>query len=507
MNASLVYREALERTPNKMAIAVDSETLSYRELDDMANKVAVFLKSLGVEKGDKVGFFMENNLFITYGYIGCLKIGAVVVPASYYTAEGELAHEANEGEVSVYFVSKSRLETLKKAAENMKYLKHIVLVDGDEDGVIGWGKVLSEIEGEAKIIDVDPDEPALILFTSGSTGKTKGVTHTAKSLLGNGRARTKTLRHTPDDVMITTSFLCHGAAPLIVLFPMLYACGCAVFMSHYDKEKFVEMVKEYGVTHAAASPKQWDEILELDKGSSLRNLKYATTGGDVVDIELRRRFRKLVGIPLVSSLGMTECGGYMTIPPHKKAKDESVGMPIEGVRVRLVDNNYNDVRQGETGEILVKGDTVFCCYYNDEELTRNSFIDGWFKTGDLARKDEEGYYYFEGRKKRIIVKGGGNINPLEVEDVLRKHPKVRECLVVGVKDDEVGEEVFAFVVARDISSPPDESELKGFLKGRVADRKIPAKIEIMESLPRRDKIDLKALKKLAEEIYSAGRKR
>ncbi len=439
--------------------------------------------------------------------MGCFKVGAVVVPTSYYTAVHELVHEANEGEVKLYFVSKSRLETLKSVAGDMKYLKKIVLVDAKEEGLMSWSEIESNFDGDFQDIDVDENEPALILFTSGSAGKTKGVAHTTKSLIANGRARTKTLRHTPDDMMITTSFLCHGAAPLIVLFPMLYAGGCAVFMSHYDRDRFIEMVKRYGITHAAASPKQWEEILEFDKGESLKGLKYATTSGDVVDVGFRKRFRELFGIPLVSSLGMTECGGYMTIPPHKKAKDESVGMPIDGVSVKLVDDNYNDVKQGETGEILVKRDTVFCCYYNDDELTKSSFIDGWFKTGDLARVDEDGYYYFKGRKKRIIVKGGGNINPLEVEDILKKHPKVKECLIVGVKDENLGEEVFAFVAVKDMSNPPTESELREFLTGKISDRKIPACFEIIKKLPRKDKIDLKALKELADEIYQRGRNR
>ncbi len=509
MNLSLIYENALKNSPEKKAVILEDEYITYSELEKNANKVAYLLKKLGVKKGDRVGFMSENSIFLPIGYIGCFKIGACAVPASYYTSTAELEYEANSCEVKVYFVSKDRYEIVKQAAKNIKTLKYIITIDFEEkneSNIISWLKEKDNLPTDNICENVEYESPALILYTSGSTGKTKGVTHTVKSLWANAKFRTNTLKHTPEDAMITTSMLCHGAAPLIVLFPMLYCGGTSVFMKHFNPELFVNMLKKYKITHAAASPMEWKELVKIDNLGTFEYLKYATTGGDVVDKNLRKKFKEKFGVPLVSSLGMTECGGYMTIPPHKKPNDESVGMPLEGVSVKIVNENYEELHENEVGEILVKGDNVFKGYFNDEELTKNSFIDGYFKTGDLGRFDKDGYYYFEGRKKRIIIKGGGNINPHEIEDHLNKHPEVEISIVVGVKDEKLGEDVFAFVLPKDKNNPPEKLKLIEFLKGKISDRKLPAYIEFLKELPLKHKIDLKKLKEKAQIIADSTEK-
>ncbi len=508
MNLSKIFEKTLKSYPDKKAVIVEDEILTYSQLNKEANRVANFLRNIGIKKGDKVGFFMENKAFIIEGYIGCFKVGAAAVPASYYTAEGELIHEANSCGVRVYFISERFVPLLKNVRDKIKTLEKVVVVDGKGNNFLSWENIKETISTDEVSIEVEEDLPLMILYTSGSTGFPKGVTHTAKSIMASAVGRAKTLRHSENDVMLTTSFLCHGAAPLIVLFPMLYVGGTSIFIQKFYPKKFLKLLMENKVTHVAAAPMEWQDFLELKDIPSLPDLKYATTGGYAVSKELRKKFRDIMGIPLISSLGMTECGGYMTIPPHIPPNDESVGMPIYGVEVKLVDENFSEVKTGEIGEIVVKGDTVMCYYYNDEESTKKVFKDGWFKTGDLGRVDEKGYYYFEGRKKRIIIRGGGNINPVEVESQLKKHPEVKDAIVVGVKDEILGEEVFAFIILKERNKSPQKDEIRNFLKNKISDRKIPRYIEFIKEFPIKEKtkkIDYKKLEKMAQKIVNERR--
>jgi len=505
MRLGRIVEKGMRGCPEKTAVICDNDAVSYGELYEKTCLFARVLKKMGIQKGDKVSFLMGNSPFIVYGYLGCFKSGIVAVPSSYFSSMDELVYETNSCGSRIYFVSRERYEVLKGIKEKTT-IERIVVIDGEADkGDLCWDDLIQDVKPVDIVVNVEPDEPAMILYTSGSTGKSKGVIHTHRSIMGIVKGRCATLRHQNSDVMFTTSYLCHGAASGVVLFPMLYVCGTALFTSSHDIDSHVDLMVQHRVSHMAASPMDWRNMLLIPgiNQELFSALKYATTGGDEVPLEIQELFKKLSGIPLVSSLGMTECGGFMTTPPHGVAKNGSIGMPVEGVSLRLVDGAIQDVPKGELGQILVKGENVMSGYYNDDENTQNAFVDGWFISGDVALQDDDGYYYFKGRIKNIIVRDTGNINPGEVEHAITKHPDIDAAIVVGVKDEDHGEAIFAFVIPRDINTPPLENELSDFVKKSIAERKVPQYWNFMENFLNQTslkKVDLKAMKKMAANI-------
>jgi long-chain acyl-CoA synthetase len=338
--------------------------------------------------------------------------------------------------------------------------------------------------------------------TSGSTGMPKGVTHTHKSLYASAKNRAETLNLTSSDIAFTSSYLAHAAASLVVLLPFLYAGGTSVYTNIHTIENYFDLIRKHKLTHFAVSPKDWKEMMETKEFSKddFKYLKFAFSGGDVVPEKLQKTVLDKTGVPLSIGMGMTECGGYITTPPGMKFKFGSLGKPVKGVEIRLVDDEFKDVPAGETGEIVVKSDMVMAYYYNDEENTKKVFKDGWFLTGDLAFKDEEGYYFFRGRKKNIIVKDTGNINPVEVENSLLEHPGVASVIVMGVDDEESGQKIAACIISKDKNNPPSKKELQEFLKGKIADRKIPDYWLFLDDFPDKTSIKKVNIKQLREMI-------
>jgi len=499
MNLGQIFKHSFLETPDKTAIICDDKTLTYKELEDEIQRFVGVLKHFNIKKGDRVSFFMDNEIVLPVGFLACFRLGAIVVPSSYYNSAKELARESNSCKSKIYFTSKelySRLENIKTDALSVK---NVVVVDGDAKGDdYNLLDLYKSVKKDAEVIELDEKEMAMILYTSGSTGQPKGVTHTHKSLLANARNRVSFIKHTSDDVMFSASYLAHGAASSVILLPMLYCGGSCVFTKFHNLENYVEMIKRYLVTHLILSPMDYKSFVDLPNiiKDDFKSLKFAATGGNSIDVEIQKRFKKLIGTPLVLGLGMTECGGYITTPPEMKVKYGSLGKPVDGVELRVVDENGVEVKRLQTGELLVKSDTIMCCYYEDEANTKDAFVDGWFKSGDLVMCDEDGYYFFKGRKKNIIIRGTKNINPQEIEDILLKHPQVGATVVIGVENTE---DIIAFVVPKDIKNHPSQSELEEFLQEWITQKKIPNRFMFLDSFPTNTtlgKIDMKKLKEM-----------
>jgi len=504
MRIDTIIEKWVQATPEKAAVIIDDNVITYRELDEKIKLFAAALDKLGIRPGDKVSFYTENNLFTIYAYLGCFRQGVIAIPSSYFCTTEELAYESNSCQTEIYFVSRELYPKVKPLKE-ISTVRRIVVIDGPADSDdISWDELVRDLKPCPVDNEVDLEAPAMIFYTSGSTAKPKGVIHSQKSIMAIVKARGKTLRHTSSDIMMTTGFLCHASAFGIALLPMLDNGGTAVFSILHDEISHIELMKRCNVTHMGAAPIEWQRLTSLPSSydNYFANLVYATTGGDAPSPKIQERFQALAGIPLVSSLGMTECGGYMTTPPHIPARKGSIGRPVDGVQVRLVDEDFVDVPLGETGQIIVKGDNVTLGYYNDVENTRAAFHDGWFLTGDMASRDEDGFYYFRSRIKNIIVHNAGNIHPVEVESALTKHPEIEAAVVVGVPSEAHGEDVYAFVVPRDLNNHPSHEELNNFAETLISFRKLPHYYHFLETIPNDNalhKADMKLLKKMAVE--------
>lgn len=511
MNLCTLFETSLIKTPDKTAVICGDESCTYAELDRQSRAYALAFKNLGLGKGDRLGLFMYNRLEIIYCYFACFRLGIIAVPSSIFSKRTELLYEAEKCGTKAYIVDGRLFSQINGIDGQLPDLKHILYLDQSDDTSSDQllAPYLDYNDSEIAPIAIKPDYPASIFYTSGSTGRPKGVTHTHDSFYANAVFRDTTLQHRADHNFLTTSFLCHCAAPTIVLLPILLAGGTAIFLTEESAEIALTMMQKHQVTHAAASPSLWREIISLPqcRRNHFSTLQYATSGGSSVPVSLQDDFYAMTGIPLTASIGMTECGGYMTIPPYLEQKRGSVGKRLQGVEVRLVDEKYNEVPPGSIGQILVRGHNVMSGYWQDQENTSAAFRDGWFITGDLARCDDDGYYYFAGRCKNTIIRDCGNVTPEEVEYVLDHHPEVKQSSVVGVPDAKYGQGVFAFIQAQNLDQPPTVADLTTYAGTNLAERKVPVYYFFVSSFKGEgimDKINRKELEKKATKLVETG---
>jgi long-chain acyl-CoA synthetase len=337
----------------------------------------------------------------------------------------------------------------------------------------------------------------VILYTSGTTARPKGVTHTVRTL---GHMADNGVQYSEaelGDLVGIVVPVCHvfGLGMLITTFA---AGGTAVMIPRFEPLFVLEQMRRHAVSVFGGLPVMLNALVHAQGAApfALPSLRACFAGGDAVPTELQRRFRDTFGVDVTEGCGMTEVQPYTVNPIDGRRRQGSIGLPAPGVTLRLVDPFGQDVPRGEEGEVLVRSTAMMIGYWNDPEATAATIKDGWLRTGDLARVDEDGYYWFVGRKKEIIIRGGSNISPLEVEEALYQHPAVREVGVVGTPDAALGEVVTAFIA---LKAAATEDDFRQFLAPRMAAYKIPERIYFVPDLPKglTGKVQRKALKDLA----------
>lgn len=497
-----LYHEALKRTPDKIAFCCNDLPCTYREMARTVDLYARALVGLGIRKGDRIALLMQNINEISWLYLACSRAGAIAVPLSCYSKPPDIAYALNHCSARLLFASQALLHMTDDAVSAIPSLERILVVNmPDASPGDTWRQAVTNAPAHVDWPDIEPADPAIIIYTSGSTDKPKGVTHTQRSLVHCALNRAKGLSLKSSDVYLNTGYLCHGAALTTTFLPMIHVGGTAVFPVSFTPALGLTMIQHYRPTFAAAGPSQLLNMIEHPslKETALDSLAYFTSGGDVVPASLHQRFLEIFGFPLSESIGMTECSTYMTTPPGMRHNPGSMGKPIFGVQVRLVNEAGADVPPGEPGEILVRTETMMSGYWNDPVNTSNALVDGWLHTGDLARQDPDGYYFFVGRIKNMIVRESCNISPGEVENLINTHPKVKRSGIIGVPDERRGQRVIAFVVPDPSQPAPTPGELRAFLAKRLPDPRIPDQWVLVDSLPYTPsgKLDRRALQEIA----------
>lgn len=499
-----LYEKALRNSPDKDAIVFRGESRTYRQLDDFVRKSASALVGLGVKSGDRVAFFMENRPELIEFYLACSLIGAVAVPLNDRFQSAEVVYGCEKSKPGILIVDSDRLPRVKDIRTSLPFLEHLFVVDPESaDNEYSWPRVLQNVTSlDTFASPTDPAHPALILFTSGSTRKPKGVTHTQGSIVSTVRSRQETQNLTDKDITLVATGVCHVAGSLGMSLPGIYSGGTVVLLESFNAGDYLESVKKYRPTRTFLLPAQFlDVVLHPEaKSVDFSSLERAECGGGMVTHDLYEHFEKLSGSQVMQVYGLTECEGSILTPPIGLYKRGTIGMPRAGVEIRLVDTNGNEVPVGEEGEILIKSDSMMVGYWDDPENTGLTIVDGWLKTGDIGRRDEDGFLYFSGRIKEIIVKGGSNVAPGEVEDILDEHPKVAISAVVGVPDSHYGELICAFIEPEaDLDAPPTVEELASYAREKLAAYKVPDHWTFVEKIPRNPigKIDRSRLHLLA----------
>lgn len=507
MMLNQIYKKPLEHAPDKAAIIFKDQSLTYRQLDEATRQYAATLSDLGVGYGDRVALFMGNCPELIELYLACFFIGAVAVPLNDRFQTDEVIYACKKSTPRLIIMDNPRLSRAKNLRQTLGFLEHLYVLDAEAQGDVGsWPQVVKPaIVSKNFQLPDNPDHPAMIMFTSGSTSKPKGVTHTHKSILATAKSRQETQRLVEEDVVLVGTLVCHVAASIGMSFPSIYTGATIVLLEIFEPAAWLESVKKYRPTRAGLLPAQMLDAVnhEMAQSVDFSSLKEVMTGGGMVSHDLHDQFREATSFELLETYGLTECEGCCMLPYYELVKPRSVGKPRDGVEIRLADQTGNEVAPGDVGEIWIKSDSVMAGYWEDPENTAKAFADGWLKTGDLARQDMDGYLYYTGRIKELIIKGGSNVSPGEVEDVLDDHPDVVISGVLGVKDAHYGELIHAFVELKPgLQMPATVEQLKQYMSEKLAAYKLPDRWTILEKLPRNKvgKIDRAGLHAMAAEL-------
>jgi len=493
--------EARRQAPHTCALCFGTRKWTYAGLDQETNRIAAALAAAGVRAGDRVAFFLTNCPELVLGYFACFKIGAVTVPLNYRYRQDEAEYAIKHSGAAALLVHAALVREVAALPLDRLGVRRRYLAGGEEipSGFVPFGDLSAHPADNVPEPTFDEHQPAAILYTSGTTARPKGVTYTHGSLWHNCLNQCITFEFRPSDVHLVSTAACHAAAFTGQLLPNVYARGTSVLSHLPTPDQVVEAIETHGVTRVQMLPATLEDLVEYLEGrgpANLRTWQVCTAGGDVVPLELHERFRRITGFDITELCGMTEALSYVTNPPFGPKRLGSIGKPAAHTKMRLVDEHDQDVPVGQMGEILVQTLAMMVGYWNDPEATAATLRDGWLYTGDLGRLDEDGYYWFVGRIKEIIIRGGSNISPLEVEEVIDEHPAVHLSCVVGVPDRRLGETVAAYVALRsDVSDRPTAEELRRFVAARIAAYKVPERITIMDELPLNStgKVDRKKL--------------
>ena len=488
LNVSIALSDSASRYPDRPALYIGESVVTYRELDIASNRAANALTRFGVSHGQVVALLLPNGLNFVVAYFGALKAGATIVPLNILLRAGELRHCLRDSGASVLMAGAAQAATAVTAAGELG-IKHVYVAG--EKAVPGSGGTLDALLAAAPATpcrtDTDPGATAVLLYTSGTTGQPKGARLTHSGLLWVASTiATRTLAMTSSDVVLQALPLSHIFG-LNALLNMAFLSGAAIVLEgRFDPERGLALAKRHGVTVFAGVPTMAIGLLSAAEGheGQAPSLRIALLGGQSVPPEVRRRFAEVFGCVTIESYGLTEFASAVAATPSGRlAKTGSVGSPVWGAEVLIQGESGAACPPGEIGEILVRGVGLMTGYHNQPDATEQVLRDGWFHTGDLGLLDSDGDLFIVDRKKDMIIRGGYNIYPREVEDVLYEHPAVLEVAVVGVPHPRLGEEVAAAVRLRP-GMMASADELRAFTRERLAAYKYPRLVAFVDSLPK-----------------------
>jgi long-chain acyl-CoA synthetase len=479
MNIASNLARSAESHPDRPAVRLDDAVLSYSLLDGATQHVAGLLASKGVGPGDRVGVMLPNVPHFAVLYYGILRAGAVVVPMNPLLKQREVAYYLGNSGAKLIFVWESFAAEAKAGAEEVGAEPIVVEPEGFI-GLVGAAPAVTEV------VDRAPDDTAVILYTSGTTGQPKGAELTHANLDRNIDVCVTDIESlTPDDVMFGGLPLFHVFGQTCGLNGAIRAGACLTLLPRFEAKKALEILVRDKVTVFGGVPTMFVALIHHpDHGDyDLSTLRLCVSGGAAMPVEVMNAFEKEFGCVVLEGYGLSETSPVASFNyPHER-RPGSVGKPIPGVEFRIVDDADNDVPDGEPGEIVIRGHNVMKGYWGKPEETANAIRDSWFHTGDVGKRDADGFYYIVDRKKEMIIRGGYNVYPREIEEVLYEHPAVAEAAVIGVPHAELGEEIAAVLALKPGRSASPE-ELRDYVKSKVAAYKYPRTVKIVDALPK-----------------------
>ncbi|WP_077212236.1 class I adenylate-forming enzyme family protein [Bacillus dakarensis] len=494
MSQQLLIGEALKyaahNVPDREAFVDGDTRLTYREILNRAKHLAGWLQSQGIAKDDKVGCILKNGMPFAELYFGTSLSGGVFVPVNFRLVSKEIEYIINQSDIKILLVEEEFIDRITPIINHLPKVTMIVTV-GAPDLNLGKDTITYEsiyhAAANLQNVDLNDDDAHAIIYTSGTTGKPKGAVLTHKNLYVNGLNRLYHANPRRGIKQIVNAPLFHVAA-LATLVQNCLLEGTIHLQREFDPKVVLETIQNERINSMFMVPAMWNFLFQVPNFEEydVRSMVTCATGGAICPLEIKKRIMEVFeNAEILEAFGQTEmspAATYLTGDDSLR-KTDSVGKPSINVRVRVVDDEMNDVPVGEIGEIVYQGPTTMKEYYKNPEATKDAFKGGWFHSGDLVRMDEEGFIYVVDRKKDMIISGGENIYPKELEEVLYGHPDILEAAVIGVPDPDWGESVKAYIVMKPGKQLTKE-EVIGYCQSWVASYKKPKQVEFLDALPR-----------------------
>lgn len=470
-----------------------ARTLDFKTLATNTAAISAVLNRLGVPRGAKIAFLLDNGYWTAQLFLGVMAAGRVIVPLNAVAGTRQLEHVLGHSDAEVVLVSEPYRERLEALAATTG--RHIALIPVDAQSGPQWPVSVTHDGAERDAVNAGAlaaDDPALLLYTSGSTGLPKGAILSHRAIVAGGQNVALGHDLKPEDRVLCVLPVYHINGAMVTVTAPLVSGSSLVMPTKFSASQFWSLIETYQCTWSSIVPTIIKYLLDrADKepysfgnDPRLASFRFGRSASAPLPAVVLAQWEERFGVPMIETLGLTETAGTVASNPMPPARSKagSVGLAV-GNEIRVMDEDGSECPANKPGEIVIRGDNVLKEYYKNPEATASGFTDGWFRTGDLGKKDEEGYIFITGRLKELIIRGGENIAPREIDDVLYKHDAILEAAAVGVDDDNYGQEVVACVVVRDGYSCTAE-ELQAFCAEAVGEIKKPKIIYFMDDLPK-----------------------
>jgi long-chain acyl-CoA synthetase len=488
MNEPKNIRELLEQraqaTPDKAFLfsEADGRSYAYAEFEAAVDRAARMLTARGIKKGDAVSLLMPNSVEYIIAYFACFKLGALACPVNSLLKPEEITYVIANSEARALLINSEFLSRVEVIRNHLPDLQHVLVFDDEAQATAEF------TEGELPGTQVGKDDEAIIIYTSGTTGKPKGCLLTHGNIIANARQITRWLKFTEGDCLLTLMPLFHMNAVSVTTMTPLYAGASTVISPKFSASRFWQLVSDYKVTSFGSVATMLSMLLStypdgVPAGLETDQLRFAMCGSAPVPAEILRKFEETFNCLVIEGYGLSESTCRSTFnPPDERRRPGSCGMAI-GNEMKVVDEEDREVALGELGEIVLRGENILKGYYKNAEATARAFRNGWFHTGDIGYKDADGFFYIVDRKSDMIIRGGENIYPREIDEVLYKHVAVAAAATIGVPDPLYGEEVAAFIVLKE-GAQASEEEIIAFCREHLADYKCPKSVRLVKDIPK-----------------------
>ena len=500
LNLATLLEESARQYPDKMAVVFDQIRLTYAQVNAMANQLANGLVKAGIRRGDKICVCCPNLPYFPVIVFGILKAGAVVVPLNVLLKRREFAYHLSDSDAEgfICFQGTEQLPVLQEGyagfqeAKSCPRLWVIPTIPGADSPIAGVPTFMDLLHNQPatfETVATRADDTCLIIYTSGTTGRPKGAELTHSNMTINAMITRDMGESTKDDTMLVVLPLFHSFGFSCQMLAGILTGCTLVLQPRFDPAAVLHAFQDEGITLFSGVPTMYWDLLtypdlgKFDTEKISKTLRLCNSGGAAMPVDVMRRFEEKFKVTILEGYGLSETSPVASFNRMSKPrKPGSIGLPVWGVEMKIVDHDMNEMPVGKTGEIVIRGHNIMKGYYKRDEANDEAFRGGWFHSGDVGYKDEDGYFYIVDRVKDMIIRGGFNVYPREVEEVLMTHPDISLAAVIGVPHEEYGEEVAAYVIPQ-TGSNIAEADVIAWAKKEMAAYKYPRHVEIVKTLP------------------------